>query len=46
MLLEAGRGIAMGNACREAKEAADEVTLSNEEEGVAVEIEKLLKLQA
>ena len=46
MLLEAGRGIAMGNACREAKEAADEVTLSNEEEGVAVEIEKLLELQA
>lgn len=45
MLLEAGRGIAMGNACEEAKEAADEVTLTNEEEGVAFEIEKLLKQQ-
>lgn len=45
MLLEAGRGIAMGNACEEAKEAADEVTLTNEEEGVAFEIERLLKQQ-
>lgn len=40
MLEEAGLGVAMANARAEAKEAADEVTLSNEEDGVAVIIEK------
>lgn len=43
MLLEAGTGIAMGNACAEAKAAADKVTLTNEEEGVAFEIERMLE---
>mgnify|MGYP000568049737 FL=1 len=40
MLQEAGLGIAMSNAVEEAKAAADEVTLSNDEEGVAAAIEK------
>ena len=43
MLLEAGIGFAMENACPEAKEAADRITLTNEQEGVAFEIERLLK---
>lgn len=43
MLMEAGTGFAMKNACQEAKEAADKITLSNEEEGVAFEIERMLK---
>lgn len=42
MLLEAGTGFAMENACPEAKAAADKVTLSNEQEGVAFEIERIL----
>ena len=42
MLLEAGVGFAMENACAEAKEAADRMALSNEQEGVAWEIERLL----
>lgn len=40
MLEEVGLGVAMANARSEAKEAANEVTLSNEENGVAVIIEK------
>ena len=43
MLMEAGTGFAMKNACQEAKEAADKITLSNEEEGVAFEIERMLQ---
>lgn len=42
MLLEAGTGFAMENACPEAKEAADRITLSNEQEGVAYMIQKIL----
>lgn len=42
MLMEAGIGFAMENACPEAKEAADRIALSNEQDGVAEEIEKLL----
>ncbi|MCI8375283.1 MAG: HAD family phosphatase [Lachnospiraceae bacterium] len=42
MLLEAGTGYAMENACPEAKEAADRLAPSNEQEGVAFEIERLL----
>lgn len=41
MLLEAGTGFAMENACPEAKEAADRIAPSNEAEGVALELEKL-----
>lgn len=38
----AGRGVAMGNADLEARAAADEVTLSKEEDGLALVLERLL----
>ena len=38
----AGTGIAMGNAVDELKEIADDVTLSNDEDGIAVALEKYL----
>ncbi|CAM4286364.1 Cof-type HAD-IIB family hydrolase [Deinococcus marmoris] len=44
MLQWAGRGVAMANAEAEALAAADEVTLSNTEDGVAAVIERLLHL--
>ena len=40
MLREAGFGIAMGNSFDTVKEAADYITLSNDEEGAAYAIEK------
>lgn len=40
MLREVGVGVAMGNAEEQVKEAADHITLTNEEEGVAEAIEK------
>jgi Cof subfamily protein (haloacid dehalogenase superfamily) len=43
MLRFAGLGVAMGNAHDEVKAAADYVTLSNADEGVAAVIEKLLR---
>lgn len=42
MLAWAGHGVAMANAHAEALAAADEVTLSNAEDGVAVVLERLL----
>ena len=42
MLQTAGMGIAMGNAQEKVKAAADAVTLSNNEDGIAVALEKLL----
>ena len=45
LLRWAGRGVAMANAEPEALEAADEVTLSNDEDGVAAVIERLLETQ-
>lgn len=42
MLAWAGHGVAMANAHPEARAAADAVTLSNEEDGVAVILEGLL----
>ena len=42
MLREAGFGVAMGNAEEETKDAADYITLTNEEEGVADAIEKFV----
>ena len=42
MLREAGFGVAMANADERVKAAADYITLSNEEEGVAEAIEKLI----
>lgn len=38
MLDFAGRGVAMGNACPELKEMADEITLSNNEDGIAASL--------
>ncbi|MSV24512.1 HAD family phosphatase [Selenomonas sp. WCA-380-WT-3B 3/] len=38
MLEFAGCGVAMGNACAELKDMADEVTLSNNEDGIAVSL--------
>ncbi|MDO3647579.1 HAD family hydrolase [Nocardia mangyaensis] len=40
MLTMAGHGVAMGNAHQEAREAADEVTASNVDHGVAVVLER------
>jgi hydroxymethylpyrimidine pyrophosphatase-like HAD family hydrolase len=40
MLQWAGRGVAMGNALTEAVEAADDVTASCEDDGVAVELRR------
>jgi len=42
MIKAAGVGIAMENACAEVKTAADFITLSNDEDGVAYAIEQLL----
>ncbi len=42
MIRMAGLGIAMANAVQEAKEAADYVTLSNDEDGVAAAVERFL----
>lgn len=39
----AGIGVAMGNAVEELKNAADEITLSNDEDGIAVILEKYVK---
>ncbi|MCM3004830.1 Cof-type HAD-IIB family hydrolase [Priestia koreensis] len=44
MIRYAGHGIAMGNAINELKEMANHVTLSNEEDGVAVYLQKVLNL--
>lgn len=40
MLEFAGMGIAMGNACEELKAVADEITLSNNEDGIAYSLKK------
>lgn len=42
MLEYAGLGVAMGNAVPKAKEAANEITLTNDEDGVAAVIEKYM----
>ena len=42
MLRTAGMGVAMGNAAEAVKQAADMVTLSNNEDGIAAALEKLL----
>lgn len=42
LLKYAGIGVAMGNAVQELKDVADMVTLSNEEDGIAYALEKLL----
>jgi Cof subfamily protein (haloacid dehalogenase superfamily) len=40
MLREAGLAVAMANAVPEAREVADEVTLANDEDGVAIALER------
>lgn len=45
MLEFAGYGVAMGNACPELKAMADEVTLSNNEDGIAVALAKFFDLE-
>lgn len=42
MLKMCGVGVAMGNAIQEVKDIADDITLSNEEDGVAAWLEKCL----
>ena len=42
MLGAAGMGVAMGNAAEAVKQAADMVTLSNNEDGIAAALEKLI----
>ncbi len=42
MLQYAGLGVAMGNACKEAKEAADHITAANDEDGVAKAVEQFI----
>jgi hydroxymethylpyrimidine pyrophosphatase-like HAD family hydrolase len=44
MLEYAGHGIAMGNGIEQVKNIANEVTLSNEEDGVAVYLADFLNL--
>ena len=42
MLRAAGMGVAMGNASEAVKVAADMVTLSNNDDGIAAALEQLL----
>ena len=42
MLEYAGKSVAMGNAADELKDRAEEITLTNEEDGIAVILEKLI----
>ena len=42
MLEYAGIGIAMGNAVDEVKAIADFITISNDEDGIAIALEQLL----
>ena len=42
MLQSAGMGVAMGNASEAVKKAADLITLSNNEDGIAAALEKLI----
>jgi Cof subfamily protein (haloacid dehalogenase superfamily) len=44
MIRFAGLGVAMGNACEELKAAADEITLSNNDDGIAHVLEKYYKI--
>lgn len=44
MLQYAGQGIAMGNAADEIKDIASDVTKTNEEDGIAVYLEKVLDI--
>ena len=43
MIMAAGTGVAMGNAIDEVKRAAKLVTAENDEDGVALALEKLFR---
>jgi 5-amino-6-(5-phospho-D-ribitylamino)uracil phosphatase len=45
MIEYAGHGIAMGNAIDELKNLANDITLSNEEDGIAIYLEEILNLR-
>lgn len=45
MLDYAGRGVAMGNAIDKVKNIANEVTLTNEEDGIGVYLSDLLNIK-
>ena len=45
MIEFAGLGVAMGNAFEEVKKAADYITASNEQDGVAQVIEKFITIK-
>lgn len=45
MIEYAGKGVAMGNAIEELKTLAKDVTLSNEEDGIAVYLNEVLNLR-
>jgi Cof subfamily protein (haloacid dehalogenase superfamily) len=45
MLQFAGQGIAMGNSVDSVKKAADQITLSNDEDGVAIYLEEFFQLK-
>jgi hypothetical protein len=42
MLVQAGHGVAVANAHADVREIANEITVSNEEDGVAVVLERVL----
>ncbi|RIK43550.1 MAG: Cof-type HAD-IIB family hydrolase, partial [Chloroflexi bacterium] len=44
MLQECGLGVAVANAADEVKQVADEITATNDEDGVAIVLERLLCL--
>lgn len=44
MLQYAGQGIAMGNSVDSLKQAADQITLSNDEDGIAIYLEEFFQL--
>lgn len=46
MIKKAGFGVAMGNAITELRENADYITASNDEDGIALVLERLLKMQS
>ncbi|HCW73561.1 MAG TPA: hypothetical protein DHM90_06975, partial [Clostridiaceae bacterium] len=45
MITYAGIGVAMGNAQKTVKDAADYITRSNDEDGVAYAMNRFLKLE-
>lgn len=46
MIEYAGKGVAMGNGIDELKSLANDITLSNEEDGIAIYLNEALNLRA